>query len=221
MEDEGWEIRFAPIDQFCLHIDLMVCMLNEECAPVCLETTEPEIVDWLKGRGVEIMPAGFRETMALGCNVVALGRDRVLSTLGATDLNTRMRAAGFTVYDPDHDDVHLGRRRRALHVPAAEPRGRLSRAAASGGAVTTALLRALHVTKSHDGTLALDRVSLGIADGEFLTLLGPSGSGKTTFLMCLAGFVEPTSGRIEASPGARPRRAASAWSSSAMPYFRT
>lgn len=101
MDAEGWEIRFAPIDQFYVHIDLMVCMLNEECAAVCLETTEPEIVDWLKGRGIEIIPAGFRETMALGCNVVALGRDRVLSTLGARDLNARMRAAGFTVYDPD------------------------------------------------------------------------------------------------------------------------
>lgn len=101
METEGWEIMYAPIDQFYVHIDLMVCMLNEECAAVCLDTTEPEIVDWLKGRGVEIIPATFRETMALGCNVVALGRDRVLSTLGAKDLNAKMRAAGFTVYDPD------------------------------------------------------------------------------------------------------------------------
>ena len=39
--------------------------------------------------------------MALGCNVVALGGDRVLSTLGAKDLNGRLRAAGFEVYDPD------------------------------------------------------------------------------------------------------------------------
>ena len=39
--------------------------------------------------------------MALGCNVVALGRDRVLSTLGAPDLNAKIRATGFTVYDPD------------------------------------------------------------------------------------------------------------------------
>ena len=39
--------------------------------------------------------------MALGCNVVALGNDRVLSTSGARDLNRKMRAAGFEVYDPD------------------------------------------------------------------------------------------------------------------------
>ena len=98
---EGWDIKFAPIDQFYVHIDLMVCMLNEHCAAVCLETTEDDVIAWLKSKKIEIIPASFKETMALGCNVVALGQDRVLSTLGAKDLNAKMRAAGFTVYDPD------------------------------------------------------------------------------------------------------------------------
>jgi len=99
--DEGWEIKFAPIDSFYVHIDLMVCMLSEHCAAVCLETTEPDIVDWLRNMKIEIIPATFEETMALGCNVVALGNDKVLSTLGAKDLNAKMRASGFEVYDPD------------------------------------------------------------------------------------------------------------------------
>ncbi len=98
---EGWEIRFAPIDPFYVHIDLMVCMLSEHCAAVCLDTTDADIVAWLRGLGIEIIPATFEETMNLGCNVVALGNDRVLSTAAATDLNARMRAAGFHVYDPD------------------------------------------------------------------------------------------------------------------------
>lgn len=99
--DEGWEIKFAPIDSFYVHIDLMVCMLNEHCAAVCLDTTEEDVVAWLEAKRIEIIPATFKETLALGCNVVALGNDRVLSTLGAKDLNAKMRAAGFTVYDPD------------------------------------------------------------------------------------------------------------------------
>ena len=99
--EEGWEIKYAPIDHFYVHIDLMVCMLNERCAALCLDTTPEDVVDWLAAKGVEIIPATFRETMALGCNVVALGADRVLSTRAARDLNARMRAAGFTVYDPD------------------------------------------------------------------------------------------------------------------------
>jgi putative spermidine/putrescine transport system ATP-binding protein len=43
---------------------------------------------------------------------------------------------------------------------------------------------------------AVDGVSLGIAPGEFFTLLGPSGSGKTTCLRMIGGFVLPTSGRV-------------------------
>ena len=79
----------------------MVCMLNAECAAVCLDTTDDEIVDWLKSKKIEIIPASFKETMALGCNVVSLGQDRVLSTADAKGLNADMRAAGVKVYDPE------------------------------------------------------------------------------------------------------------------------
>ncbi|MBT9386309.1 ABC transporter ATP-binding protein [Pseudooceanicola sp. CBS1P-1] len=50
--------------------------------------------------------------------------------------------------------------------------------------------------KSYGKVRALERISLGVAEGEFVTLLGPSGSGKTTLLMSVAGFTEPTAGRI-------------------------
>ncbi len=100
-EKEGWEIRFAPIDEFYVHIDLMVCMVAEKAAAVCVDTTDPGIVAWLEHKGIEIVPVSFRDTMALGCNVVALGNDRVLSTAASKDLNARLRALGFTVYDPE------------------------------------------------------------------------------------------------------------------------
>jgi N-dimethylarginine dimethylaminohydrolase len=107
MESEGIEVMYAPIDEYYVHIDLMVCMLAEKLCAVCLDTTAPEVVDWLKARKIEIVPVGFRETMALGCNVVALGGDQVLSTTAAPELNRKLRALGFTVYDPDISQFQL------------------------------------------------------------------------------------------------------------------
>jgi spermidine/putrescine ABC transporter ATP-binding subunit len=43
---------------------------------------------------------------------------------------------------------------------------------------------------------AVDRLDLAVEDGEFLAVLGPSGCGKTTTLNLIAGFVEPTAGRV-------------------------
>jgi len=43
---------------------------------------------------------------------------------------------------------------------------------------------------------AVDDVTFDIYDGEFFTMLGPSGSGKTTCLRLIAGFDQPTRGRI-------------------------
>jgi putrescine transport system ATP-binding protein len=46
------------------------------------------------------------------------------------------------------------------------------------------------------GAVAVNHVSVDIARGEIFALLGASGCGKTTLLRMLAGFEEPTSGRI-------------------------
>ena len=79
-EDRGWEVRLAPMAEHYVHIDLMVCMLGHKLAAVCLDTTEDWIIDWLKAKNIEIIPVNYRDTMELGCNVVALGNDKVLST---------------------------------------------------------------------------------------------------------------------------------------------
>ncbi len=47
-----------------------------------------------------------------------------------------------------------------------------------------------------EATPALENISFGIAAGEFVSLVGPSGCGKTTLLMCIAGLIKPSSGRV-------------------------
>ncbi len=60
-----------------------------------------------------------------------------------------------------------------------------------------------HVTKRFDETVAVDDLSIDVADGEFLVLVGPSGCGKTTALRMLAGLEDISSGP---DPDREPRR---------------
>jgi iron(III) transport system ATP-binding protein len=60
--------------------------------------------------------------------------------------------------------------------------------------VSSVVLRG--VTKRFGDAVALDNVSLEIAQGRLCCLLGPSGCGKTTALRLVAGFTEPTVGEI-------------------------
>jgi putative spermidine/putrescine transport system ATP-binding protein len=59
-----------------------------------------------------------------------------------------------------------------------------------------ARLRLTGITKSYGDFKAVDDFSIDIADGEFLVLLGPSGCGKTTTLRIVAGFIEPSFGKV-------------------------
>ena len=62
-------------------------------------------------------------------------------------------------------------------------------------------IRLENVVKRFKETVAVDDVSVTVADGEFFSLLGPSGCGKTTTLRMIGGFEEPTSGRVFISGG--------------------
>ena len=52
------------------------------------------------------------------------------------------------------------------------------------------------VTRQFGKNVVLDKLSLSIEPGEFLTLLGPSGSGKTTLLAMIAGYQSVDDGQI-------------------------
>lgn len=73
-------------------------------------------------------------------------------------------------------------------------------------------VRGVNMVFNRDGkkTNVLENVDLDVRDGEFVCLLGPSGCGKSTLLNIMAGFLEPSSGKVtidnEAVRGPDPRR---------------
>jgi spermidine/putrescine ABC transporter ATP-binding subunit len=62
--------------------------------------------------------------------------------------------------------------------------------------VTKVVVELRGCTRDFGAVRAVDALDLAVDEGEFLSLLGPSGCGKTTTLNLIAGFVEPTAGRI-------------------------
>jgi len=66
--------------------------------------------------------------------------------------------------------------------------------------VSQALLRVEQVSKRfgpvQGGVTAVDRVSFGVAQGEFVSVIGPSGCGKSTLFHMIGGLVAPSEGRI-------------------------
>ncbi|WP_320777442.1 ABC transporter ATP-binding protein [Streptomyces sp. CRN 30] len=69
-------------------------------------------------------------------------------------------------------------------------------AAPTGAGGPAGGLHAERVSRSADGRLVLDGVSLAPAPGSTVGLLGPNGSGKSTFLRILAGVLAPASGVV-------------------------
>ena len=57
-------------------------------------------------------------------------------------------------------------------------------------------IRLIGLTKRFAEVTAVDHIDFDVAPGEFFSLLGPSGCGKTTTLRMIAGFEQPTEGRI-------------------------
>ena len=108
VRDEGWEAVVAPISREFVHMDGLIVPLAEKLAVACIDAMEPWLVDIVKGWGIKIVDVEYREAKNLGVNLVALGDGKVLSMAGAKDLNAKMRALGFEVYDPDMSMFVLG-----------------------------------------------------------------------------------------------------------------
>jgi ABC-type branched-subunit amino acid transport system ATPase component len=60
----------------------------------------------------------------------------------------------------------------------------------------TLLLAIDKISKTYDGVLALNRVSLAVQQGIIKGLIGPNGAGKTTLFHLISGLESPTAGKI-------------------------
>ena len=100
---EGWAVRLQPFAEHFLHLDVLFCMATDRLAVACLTVLGDDFGAWLTSQGIRVIDADYREVMAMSCNLLALGGDRVISPRHSKRINDALRAEGLTVLDPELD----------------------------------------------------------------------------------------------------------------------
>ena len=107
-EAQGWEARVEPIPSRFVHLDVLVGILAERLAAVCVDVVSSSLVGWLRARGFELIEIAAEDAFRLGANAISLGGERVLSAAGAKALNEALESHGLSVLAPNLEAFTLG-----------------------------------------------------------------------------------------------------------------
>ena len=102
LSPHGIEVLSAPLPyglgpSACLHLMSMMSMLDEKTVLVDLPWLAVETVQLLEARGFRFVEIEVSERDTLACNVLALGRGRLLAIEQNRKTNDKLRSAGFDV----------------------------------------------------------------------------------------------------------------------------
>jgi N-dimethylarginine dimethylaminohydrolase len=106
--EQGWETKLVPFAEHFLHLDVLFCMATPRLAVACIDVLGEDFERFLNDRQISVLRASYAEVMAMSCNLLALGDDRVISPAHSTRLNAALRAEGVTVFDPALDEFARG-----------------------------------------------------------------------------------------------------------------
>jgi N-dimethylarginine dimethylaminohydrolase len=90
-------LPYGPGPSACLHLMSLISLLDEQTALVDLPWLAVETVELIESRGYKFIPIEDSERDTLACNVLALGRKRLLAIEENRKTNARLRHAGFGV----------------------------------------------------------------------------------------------------------------------------
>lgn len=108
-EEAGWTCRMIHFPEHFLHLDVIFCMVAENLAIAAVDVLDEADLEWFREQGIRILPVTYREAMRdMGCNVLALGRDRVVSPRHSKRINAMLRAEGLSVLDPELNQFSRG-----------------------------------------------------------------------------------------------------------------
>jgi N-dimethylarginine dimethylaminohydrolase len=94
----GWNVIYTAINPTLLHLDTHFCMVDRHLALGRVEELEAAFLEEVALLEIEIVPVDAGEVASLGCNVLALGGRRILSSGGAPRVDELLRLRGYEVF---------------------------------------------------------------------------------------------------------------------------
>lgn len=96
--ERGWSVLITSVDPDLLHLDTHFCVIDHNVALACVERLEPSFLAAIRHMGIQIVPVRPDEVGSLGCNVLSLGRKRIISSGSALRVDAAMRELGYEVH---------------------------------------------------------------------------------------------------------------------------
>ena len=93
----GWEVIYTRINPALLHLDTHFCMVDRHLALGCVEELDRDFLQEIARLKITIIPVDAEEVAGLGCNVLALGGRRILSSGSAPRVDRLLRLRGYQV----------------------------------------------------------------------------------------------------------------------------
>lgn len=97
----GWKALLYHFDPHFLHLDTIFATVDERLALGCRDVLDDDFLRTLERLGIEILPVSYKEARKLGCNVVALGDRRVMTSVDNARVNAELAGRGYRVLPVD------------------------------------------------------------------------------------------------------------------------
>lgn len=115
---EEQQLLAVPFDPRYLHLDMIFNVIGKRFALACREALPADFLKRLRSLGFRLLDISPAEVFQHGCNVLALGDDRILSHAANVRINSLLRGEGFHVASPDLAELaHSGGGPRCLTLP--------------------------------------------------------------------------------------------------------
>ena len=97
----GWKTMTYRFDPHFLHLDTQFCMVDDDLALACVDVLQDDFLTAVTAQGIELVPVTYKEARRLGCNLLALGDRRVISSDSSPRVAHELRRRGVLVETVD------------------------------------------------------------------------------------------------------------------------